>query len=210
MGCHGTPLFSYCIYRIHIKACNVTIFALFRKRSPFTVNKTPRKYPCICYYGNYSTCTNIFLEPPFSKSWIRYCYIQVWCTCRLLSKLPYKHSYSLSLFIIKQVVVLALTVIDLDDPPNKPDDQIDDITLILQLDDSRSSSRAIYSGRSGYASIDLSYRVICAENTNASNCGTLCVERSEGDQVCLDQNPRTNCTECIPTMGCCKSLFRLN
>ena len=115
-------------------------------------------------------------------------------------------------------MVLSINIVDYDgSPQGGQDDKIDEMVIVIILDVSgRSSSRTTHAGRSGYASIDLSARVSCAENFYGSDCGTLCVERddvlghyncsSEGDPICLDgyRYPVTNCTECIPAIGCCK------
>ena len=122
------------------------------------------------------------------------------------------------------MVVLSLTVSD-HDTRLIPDEIIDKITSVLLLNGSGNSSlsrRTTYSGISGYASIDLSFHVSCTENFYGSDCGTLCVERddalghyncsSEGELVCLAgyQNPLTNCTECVPALGCCKLMFSIS
>ena len=113
---------------------------------------------------------------------------------------------------------MSLIIIDNDGiSQSRPYDKIDDIILEIALNVSgRSFSRTTFAGRSGYASMDMSFHVSCAENFYGSDCGILCVERddalghyncsSEGEIICLDgyQNQLTNCTECIPAIGCCK------
>ena len=110
-------------------------------------------------------------------------------------------------------------MIDYDGKDN-PDEKIDEIVVELPRNvGGRSLTRRTYDGRFGYASMDLSFRVSCAEYFYGSDCGTLCVPpddalghftcSSDGELVCLPgyQNPLTNCTECAPAVGCCKLLL---
>lgn len=97
------------------------------------------------------------------------------------------------------------------------DDLIDSVFVVISgdLNDNFSSQKA-HTGRFGYVNVHLSFRVSCIENFYGSDCGTFCVEHddvlghytcsSEGEIICLDgyQNPFTNCTECIPAVGCCE------
>ena len=86
------------------------------------------------------------------------------------------------------------------------DEMIDDIIIRIPLDVSgRSFSRMTYEGRSGYARIDLSTRVSCAENFYGSDCRTLCVVPDDalGHFTCSSEGELV----CQAAVGCCKLTF---
>ena len=76
-----------------------------------------------------------------------------------------------------------------------------------------------FAGNLSRATIGLSFQVTCAVNFFGSDCNSLCEGRDDalghftcdpltGDKICLQgyQNPAVNCTECIPSNGCCKPI----
>ena len=89
--------------------------------------------------------------------------------------------------------------------------------ILIRLDNITSHIPGIHIGREGHGRLNISYRVQCTDDFYGPNCATFCVERddemghytcdSEGNIVCREgyQDPSTNCIECIPDEGCCKS-----
>ena len=86
----------------------------------------------------------------------------------------------------------------------------------LSSGSSQFSNPTIYNGNGGFSQITLSFRVSCANNYYGSDCTTYCVGRNDtaghytcredGSIVCNEGyfNTSTNCTECLPSFGCCK------
>ena len=76
-----------------------------------------------------------------------------------------------------------------------------------------------YLGENRRGTIVVSFQVVCTENFYGPDCGTLCVPQdssrghytcnSQGNRVCFDgyQDPTSNCTQCLPSEGCCKLIL---
>ncbi len=102
---------------------------------------------------------------------------------------------------------------------HEPDDSLIDRVFILALPLSPFeplTNALMYLGNFGHVNLELSFRVSCVENYYGSDCTIHCVlvNDSSGHYSCLQdgriecisgyQNVQSNCTECIPAVGCCK------
>lgn len=114
-----------------------------------------------------------------------------------------------------QVVV---EVMDADNPRGPSGDDIVD-TIIIDVNISLATTfttPTIYTGAAQYAQMELSFRVMCTENFYGQDCSKFCEARNDsaghytcdaqGNRVCLTgyQDPSSNCTVCVPAVGCCE------
>ena len=78
------------------------------------------------------------------------------------------------------------------------------------------TTRTVYIPWSRNMQIELSFRVLCADNYYGPSCTLFCQDHNDdnghyycdddGNRVCLDgyQNPSINCVECVPAEACCE------
>ena len=115
-------------------------------------------------------------------------------------------------------IQLAIKVTDSD---SHADDELElflvDINIPVGTDFSLVPETHFGLFRNDEHTIELNFKLNCVANFFGPNCITFCMERdddqghytcgSDGSFVCRQgyQNPATNCTECLPAEGCCKS-----
>ena len=116
---------------------------------------------------------------------------------------------------------LFIRVFDMDDFSEELIDHIF-IELSLTLDDPLTDTAVPYAGVYGRATLEMRFQVSCAVNYYGTDCSIFCVDtddnsghytcNSDGGIVCNEGyiNETSNCTECIPSDGCCKYMCIVN